>query len=89
MCQACAASAADAVVPRAAPSIRRRWREVRDLLGDSPRRHDLLIEFLHRIQDHYRCISTAHMTALAAELKLATTEIYEVADLLSPLRRAA
>ncbi|MEO6566617.1 MAG: NAD(P)H-dependent oxidoreductase subunit E, partial [Casimicrobiaceae bacterium] len=53
--------------------------EVCNLLGDSPRRHDLLIEFLHRIQDHSRCISTAHMTALAAELKLATTEVYEVA----------
>jgi len=53
--------------------------EVRDLLGEFPRRHDLLIEFLHRIQDHYRGISTAHMTALAALLKLATTEVYEVA----------
>jgi NADH:ubiquinone oxidoreductase subunit F (NADH-binding)/NADH:ubiquinone oxidoreductase subunit E len=53
--------------------------EIFALLGDSPRRRDLLIEFLHRIQDRYRCIRAAHITALAAEMKLATTEVYEVA----------
>ncbi len=53
--------------------------EVAALLGDGPRRRDLLIEFLHQIQDRYRCISAAHLTALAAEMKLATTEVYEVA----------
>ena len=53
--------------------------EVRALLGDAPRRRDLLIEFLHRIQDHYRCISAAHVVALASEMKLAMTEVYEVA----------
>jgi formate dehydrogenase beta subunit len=53
--------------------------EVRALLGDTPRHRDLLIEFLHRIQDTYRCISAAHMVALATEMKLAMTEVYEVA----------
>ncbi len=53
--------------------------EVQALLGDQPRRHDLLIEFLHLIQDRYGCISAAHVVALAAELKLAMTEVYEVA----------
>jgi formate dehydrogenase beta subunit len=53
--------------------------EIRALLGDSPRRRDLLIEFLHRVQDRYRAISAAHLTALAAEMKLATAEVYEVA----------
>jgi len=53
--------------------------EIRALLGDAPRRRDLLVEFLHRIQDTYRCVSAAHMTALAAEMRLATTEVYEVA----------
>ena len=53
--------------------------EVRALLGDSPRRRDLLIEFLHRIQDGYGSISAAHIAALAQELKLALTEVYEVA----------
>jgi NADH:ubiquinone oxidoreductase subunit F (NADH-binding)/NADH:ubiquinone oxidoreductase subunit E len=53
--------------------------EVRELLGDAPRRRDLLIEFLHRIQDRYRCLSAAHLVALAAELKMAMAEVYEVA----------
>src|SRR5580693_2970253 len=53
--------------------------EVCTLLGDSPRQRDLLIEFLHRIQDRYGHISAAHILALAEELKLARTEVYEVA----------
>jgi len=53
--------------------------EVRALLGDAPRRRDLLIEFLHRIQDAYGCIYAAHIVALAAEMSLAMTEVYEVA----------
>src|SRR5437016_8276767 len=53
--------------------------EVRALLGDAPRRRDLLIEFLHLIQDAYGCISAAHVVALAAEMSLAMTEVYEVA----------
>jgi formate dehydrogenase len=53
--------------------------EVSALLGDTPRDRDLLIEFLHRIQDTYHCISAAHIVALATEMKLAMTEVYEVA----------
>jgi formate dehydrogenase len=53
--------------------------EVQALLGDAPRRRDLLIEHLHRIQDRYGCISAAHIAALAQELRLALTEVYEVA----------
>jgi formate dehydrogenase len=53
--------------------------EVRALLGDDPRRADLLIEYLHRVQDRYGCIPAAHVVALAAEMKLAMTEVYEVA----------
>jgi NADH:ubiquinone oxidoreductase subunit F (NADH-binding)/NADH:ubiquinone oxidoreductase subunit E len=53
--------------------------EVQALLGDSPRRRDLLIEFLHRIQDAHGCIAAAHIVALAQELHLAMTEVYEVA----------
>ena len=53
--------------------------EIRALLGAAPRRRDLLIEHLHRIQDRYGHISAAHMVALAREMKLATAEIYEVA----------
>src|ERR1051325_8547070 len=53
--------------------------EVQALLTDRPRRRDLLIEHLHLIQDKYGHISSAHMAALAAEMKLAQTEVYEVA----------
>src|SRR4051812_12173608 len=53
--------------------------DVRALLGDDPRRADLLIEYLHRVQDAYGHISAAHIVALAAEMKLAMTEVYEVA----------
>src|SRR5688572_23077330 len=53
--------------------------EVCALLGDAPRRRDLLIEHLHLIQDRYGYLSAAHLAALAAEMKLALTEVYEVA----------
>jgi formate dehydrogenase len=53
--------------------------EVRALLGDAPRRRDLLIEHLHRIQDHYGCLAAAHLVALASEMRLALAEVYEVA----------
>ncbi len=53
--------------------------EIQALLGKAPRRRDLLIEHLHKIQDRYGHISAAHIVALAREMQLATTEIYEVA----------
>src|SRR6266853_2263487 len=53
--------------------------EVRALLKDAPLRRDLLIEHLHRIQDRFGCLSAAHLVALAEEMKLAMTEVYEVA----------
>src|SRR5215813_8131435 len=53
--------------------------EVRALLTDKSRRRDLLIEHLHLIQDKYGHLSAAHLAALAAEMKLAQTEVYEVA----------
>jgi formate dehydrogenase len=54
--------------------------QVRELLGDAPRRADLLIEHLHRIQDAYGCLGAAHLTALAQEMGLAAAEVYEVAS---------
>ena len=53
--------------------------EVQKLLGGEPRRRDLLIEHLHRIQDSYGQLSAAHLTALAQEMRLALAEVYEVA----------
>jgi len=55
------------------------WDEVRDLLGARPRRRDLLVEFLHLIQDAYGHLSAAHLRALAEEMRLSMAEIYEVA----------
>lgn len=54
--------------------------EIRALLADSPRRKDLLIEYLHLIQDKWSHISAAHLMALAAELNLSQAEAYEVAS---------
>ncbi|MEM6593471.1 MAG: NAD(P)H-dependent oxidoreductase subunit E [Pseudomonadota bacterium] len=56
------------------------WEEVKALLGDQPRRRDLLIEFLHLIQDKFRCLSAAHLRALAEEMRLSQAEVYEVAS---------
>ena len=66
-------------VPKGRQVDARALAEVRALLGESPRRRDLLIEFLHRIQDAYGCIAASHIVALAQELHLAMTEVYEVA----------
>jgi formate dehydrogenase len=57
--------------------------EVQALLTDKPRRRDLLIEHLHLIQDHYGHISAPHLAALAHEMKMAQTEVYEVATFYS------
>jgi formate dehydrogenase len=65
--------------PKGRPVDPRALEEVRALLRDDSRRADLLIEYLHRIQDSYGHISAAHVVALAAEMKLAMTEVYEVA----------
>jgi len=53
--------------------------EVRALLGDRPRRRDLLIEHLHLIQDEHGHLSAAHLRALADEMRLAQAEVWEVA----------
>jgi formate dehydrogenase len=53
--------------------------EVRALLGDQSRRRDLLIEHLHLIQDRYQCLAPKHLVALAQEMRLALSEVYETA----------
>lgn len=53
--------------------------EIQVLLAERPRRRDLLIEHLHLIQDRYGCLSAGHLAALAQEMRLALTEVYEVA----------
>lgn len=53
--------------------------EIQSIIRTLPLRKDLMIEYLHLIQDKYQHISAKHMVALAHELKLAPTEVYEVA----------
>nr|WP_319949206.1 NAD(P)H-dependent oxidoreductase subunit E [uncultured Shimia sp.] len=54
--------------------------EVVELLGHGPRKRDMLIEYLHLIQDSFGHLSTAHIRALAEELRLGQAEIFEVAS---------
>lgn len=54
--------------------------EVQSLLGDESRQRDLLIEHLHKIQDHYQHISSKHLVALAHEMTLSPAEVFEVAS---------
>ena len=53
--------------------------EIARLLGDRPRRRDLLIEHLHLIQDTYKQISAAHLAALAEAMRLSFAEVFETA----------
>jgi formate dehydrogenase len=53
--------------------------EITQLLGDSPRRRDLLIEHLHKIQDHFGHLHSRHLVALAQDMRLSMAEVYEVA----------
>jgi len=54
--------------------------EVRRLLGTASLARDQLIEHLHRLQDHFGHLSARHLAALAREMSLAQTEVYEVAS---------
>src|SRR6187551_1457701 len=54
--------------------------DVQQLLGDASRQRDLLIEHLHKLQDRFGHLSAAHLSALAQEMRLAQSEVYEVAS---------
>ncbi|MDO8177133.1 MAG: NADH-ubiquinone oxidoreductase-F iron-sulfur binding region domain-containing protein [Undibacterium sp.] len=54
--------------------------EVRALLGNASRQKDLLIEHLHTINDHLGHLPVAHLAALAQEMRMAQTEVFEVAS---------
>ncbi len=66
-------------VPKGRQVDAKALQEVRALLGDAPRQRDLLIEHLHKLNDHYGCLPAAQLAALAQEMRLALTEVYEVA----------
>jgi NADH:ubiquinone oxidoreductase subunit F (NADH-binding)/NADH:ubiquinone oxidoreductase subunit E len=65
--------------PKGRPVIPQALAEVESLMGPPPWRRDLLIEYLHRINDRYHQLGAPHMAALAKLLGLAQTEVYEVA----------
>jgi len=54
--------------------------EVRALLGERPRRPDLLIEHLHLLQDRFGHLAAAHLAALAQDMRMAQSEVFEVAS---------
>ncbi|MDZ7590641.1 MAG: NADH-ubiquinone oxidoreductase-F iron-sulfur binding region domain-containing protein [Rubrivivax sp.] len=54
--------------------------ELRSWLGDAPLRRDLLIEYLHAINDRLRCLPAPHLAALAQLMKLPQAEVFEVAS---------
>lgn len=54
--------------------------EVQHLLKDMPVRRDLLIEYLHRVQDTFGHLSAPHIKALAEYLNIGEAEVYEVAS---------
>ncbi|WP_304812169.1 NADH-ubiquinone oxidoreductase-F iron-sulfur binding region domain-containing protein [Falsiroseomonas sp.] len=75
------------MTPRRAPRSRPRGRsftaEMREAvvtaLSGMELRRDLLIEHLHALQDRYGCLREGHLLALAAMLRLAPVEVFEVA----------
>ena len=54
--------------------------QVKQVLGNRPRRRDLLIEHLHLFQDKFGFITTKQLVALSHEMKMAMAEVYEVAS---------
>ena len=53
---------------------------VRGLLAEMPRRRDLLIEALHRLQDGTGHLAAADLRALAEEFSIPQAEVFEVAS---------
>ncbi len=53
--------------------------ELRELIGNRDLRRDLLIEYLHLIQDRYGCLHSDHLVALASLMRLSLSEIFETA----------
>ena len=79
---------AGAARPRLRPKMRPKGRaldhdaltRVRGLLAGMPRRRDLLIEALHRLQDGIGHLAAADLRALAEEFAIPQAEVFEVAS---------
>ena len=53
--------------------------EVRELIGDGPLPRELLIEYLHKLNDTFRCLHDRHLVALAKQMRIGMAEVFEVA----------
>mgnify|MGYP006082892523 CR=1 FL=1 len=54
--------------------------QVQALIGEGPYRRDLLIEYLHVLNDTYLGLKDVHMVAVAKLMRLPMAEVYEVAS---------
>lgn len=52
---------------------------LRGIVGEGPFERALLIEYLHKIQDHEGCLPAGLMHALAEAMRIPMAEVYEVA----------
>lgn len=52
---------------------------VAKLIGPPPYQRDLLIEYLHKIQDAEHCLPASHLHGLAELIRIPMAEVYEVA----------
>ena len=53
--------------------------DVRALLGEAPLQRDLLIEYLHRLNDTWHALYERHLVALASAMRVSMAEVFEVA----------
>ncbi|MFK7902347.1 MAG: NAD(P)H-dependent oxidoreductase subunit E [Nitratireductor sp.] len=53
---------------------------VKDLIGEAPYPRDMLIEYLHKIQDADNYLSADNMHALADIMRISMAQVYEVAS---------
>ncbi len=66
--------------PRGRRADEQSLQDLQGLLGNQTLKPELLIEYLHQIQDSFKCLSAKHLTALAKLMKLSVVEVYEVAS---------
>lgn len=53
---------------------------IEELSGNLPRQKDLLIEYLHKVQDEYDCIPHRYLGDIAKILKISVSEVFETAS---------
>ena len=54
--------------------------EVYALLGEGSLPRDMLIEYLHQLNDTFRCLHDRHLVALAKQMRIGMAEVFEVAS---------